>query len=123
MMKRGNVMDDVIGINPFEKCPIVETKSFIIRLIEKSDSKDLFNCYHDEKALVLMNDDNCDFGFYVKTEDEMANTVGYWLDFYKNGYFIRFSIVERNTGRIIGTIEGFNGEVGVLRIDIASIYD
>ena len=110
-------------MNPFEKCPVVETENFTIRLIELSDSKDLYQCYHDKTAVALMNDDNCDFGFYTDSEEKMAETIGYWIDFYKKGYFIRFSIVDHKTNTVVGTIEGFSGETGVLRIDIKSTYE
>ena len=110
-------------MNPYEKCAVVETESFTIRLIEEGDAKDLFRCYHDKDAVAFMNDDNCDFGFYSESEERMAETIGYWIDFYKKGYFIRFSIVDRKSGAIIGTIEGFSGEIGVLRIDILSTYE
>lgn len=110
-------------MNLYEKCPTVETESFTIRLIEQSDSKDLYQCYHDESAVAFMNDDNCDFGFYTESEEKMAETIGYWIDFYKKGYFIRFSIVDHKSGTVIGTIEGFGGETGVLRMDLASTYE
>ena len=110
-------------LNPFEECPTFTTKSFTIRLITEDDSESLFKCYNDQTAVELMNDDNCDFGFYVDSQEKMSETIGYWLDFYNKGYFIRFSIVDNATGEAIGTIEGFVGESGVLRVDIASAYE
>lgn len=110
-------------MNPYINCPIVKTKSFILRLVEKEDSNDLFECYNDKKAVSLMNDDNCDFGFFSESEKKMAETVDYWIDFYKKQCFIRFSIVDLSTSKVIGTVEGFNGDTGVLRIDICSNYE
>lgn len=106
--------------NPYVKCPVFETESLLLRLIQQEDSESLFTCYNDKEAVALMNDDNCDFGFYVDTKEKMAETVGYWIDFYKKGYFIRFAVVEKKTGTVVGTIEGFGGETGVLRVDLAS---
>ena len=110
-------------MNPYEKCPTVKSKNFTFRLITKEDSDSIFECYHDKKAVAFMNDDNCDFGFYVDSKEQMSKTVSYWLDFYKQGAFIRFAVVDNTTEKAIGTVEGFGGEVGVLRIDISSSYE
>ena len=110
-------------MNPYVECPTIKTKSFTIRLIRESDSKSLFRCYNDKRAVECMNDDNCDFGFYVDTEEKMQETIGYWIDFYQKKYFIRFSIVDNATEEAVGTIEGFGGETGVLRVDICSEYE
>jgi RimJ/RimL family protein N-acetyltransferase len=110
-------------VNPYEECPSFTTRSFTIRLIREEDSESLFKCYNDQTAVELMNDDNCDFGFYVDSREMMAETIAYWLDFYNKHYFIRFSIVDNATGEAVGTIEGFGGETGVLRVDIARSYE
>lgn len=110
-------------MNPYLECPTIETNNFIIRLIRASDYKSLFKCYNDKMAVEFMNDDNCDFGFYVDCEEKMQETINYWIDFYKKQYFIRFSIVDKSTENAVGTIEGFNDEIGVLRVDISSKYE
>ena len=110
-------------MNPYLVCPIVTTKNFTIRLISEGDSESIFKCYNDKAAVELMNDDNCDFGFYIDSLEKMSETIGYWLGFYKKHCFIRFSIVDNATGEAVGTIEGFGGEIGVLRVDIASVYE
>lgn len=110
-------------MNPYIECPTITTKSFTIRLIRASDSKALFRCYHDKSAVEYMNDDNCDFGFYVDSEARMQETIGYWIDFYQKQYFVRFAIVDLATEAAVGTIEGFCGETGVLRVDICREYE
>ncbi len=110
-------------MNPYLQCPVVDTQHFTLRLICQADSDELFDCYHDQMAVALMNDDNCDFGFYVECKEQMAQTVRYWLDFYRQQCFIRFAIVDKATGKVVGTVEGFGGETGVLRLDIASAYE
>lgn len=110
-------------MNPYIECPTISTENFTIRLIRESDSESLFKCYNDKRAVEFMNDDNCDFGFYVDSKEKMQETIGYWIDFYQKQYFIRFSIVDNATGEAVGTIEGFNGETGVLRVDICSAYE
>ncbi len=110
-------------MDPYLECPVVKTAHFTLRLICPEDSGSLFRCYHDPQAVALMNDDNCDFGFYAETEEQMARTVAYWLDFYRQRCFIRFAIVDSAAGEAVGTIEGFGGETGVLRVDISSAYE
>lgn len=110
-------------INPYSNCPTFTTESFQIRPLAKEDASGLFRCYNNPNAVRFMNDDNCDFGFFVETEEKMKETVGYWLDFYKKQYFTRFTIVSGATGDAIGTIEGFGGETGVLRVDICEEYE
>lgn len=64
-------------MNPYAECPSFATKSFAIRLISEEDSQSLFTCYHDPSAVELMNDDNCDFGFYVASQEKMSETIEY----------------------------------------------
>lgn len=110
-------------MHAYVKCPVQDTKSFRIRLVEQGDAEALFQCYHDKDAVQRMNDDNCGFGFYVETQEQMLHTIDYWLDFYKKQCFIRFAIEDRMTKKAVGTIEGFGGDTGVLRIDLASKYE
>lgn len=53
----------------------------------------------------------------------MSETLKYWIKFYNQKYFIRFSIVDKKTSTAVGTIEGFGGDIGVLRLDICSDYE
>ena len=110
-------------MNAYEQCPILTTKSFILRLVSTEDSDALFDCYGDEEAVRFMNDDNCDFGFLMHSREQMRQTIDYWLDFYEKRGFIRFSVTDRESGKAVGTIEGFGGETGVLRVDMARQYE
>jgi len=114
----------------YEHCPTLETKNFTLRLVREEDAADLFGCYNDVEAVELMNDDNCDFGFYMDSLDKMSNCIHYWLDAYKKHYYIRFAIIDKQSGRAVGTVEMFGakdflpeGSGGVLRVDIASHYE
>lgn len=110
-------------MNIYKDCPTVSKDNLTFRLLEQSDSESLFECYHDKNAVELMNDDNCDFGFFSESLDKMAETVWYWIDFYKKQFFVRFALVDNNTNKAVGTVEGFNAEIGVLRIDIKPEYE
>lgn len=114
---------NINDIDPYLNCPTFETDSFVLRLVEERDSDPLFECYNDKSAVALMNEDNCDFGFYVKTKRQMSETVAYWLDFYAKRGFVRFSVVDNAENKAIGTVEGFAGDTGVLRIDLCAAYE
>lgn len=103
--------------------PEAYTANFHVRLLSMEDAPNLYFCYHDKAAVARMNADNCDFGFYAETPEDMAATVEYWLQHYRWRSFVRFAIEERYMKKVVGTIEGFCGEVGVLRLDIASDYE
>lgn len=114
--------------NVYEKCPILEDETYLLRLVEESDQKDLLKVYSDKNALPFFNSDNCNGdNFYYPTEEQMQNAIRFWLTSYKDRWFVRYTIVSKITNTAIGTIElfrrdsddAFNG-VGVLRLDVGS---
>ncbi|MCL2056925.1 MAG: hypothetical protein FWH02_06880 [Oscillospiraceae bacterium] len=109
--------------NPYEKCPVYETTHFLIRLIQSEDAEALVKCYSDSKSQELFNADNCTGDFCIDTTDGMATCINAWLQAYENKEYIRFAIVDKSFDKAIGTIEMFGGDTGVLRIDIASVYE
>lgn len=111
------------SIDPYITCPVYETKDFILRLVRKEDATQLLECYSDQQAVAIMDADNCLNDFYYPTIESMQKAIDFWIMSYENRYFIRFSILEKATEKVLGTIEIFGGGVGVLRIDIASEYE
>lgn len=115
--------------NVYQSCPMYETDNFILRLVKQEDAEDLLACYSDKAAVARMNADSCTNGFYYQTIDEMRSAIDFWLTEYNDQCFVRFAIVDKNTMKAIGTVEMFDtkipaaGNVGVLRIDIASVYE
>ncbi|WIV12458.1 GNAT family N-acetyltransferase [Proteiniborus sp. MB09-C3] len=117
--------------NPYQKCPVYETKQFIFRMVDEKDAEDLLECYSDPMSIRLFNSDNCTSKFNYKSLDEMKNCIKFWLDHYSKQYYIRFSIVDKLNCKAIGTIEFFAKQVttsefskiGVLRLDLASKYE
>lgn len=116
----------------YEKCPVLENDNFIVRLLDVNDVDDLLNVYSDKQALPYFNSDGCNGdNFYCATTEHMKNAVKYWsIEYYENRGFVRFSIVDKNAGKVIGTIEMFRREsedyyndCGVLRLDVGSGYE
>ena len=115
--------------NPYEDCPVLESENFLLRLVTKEDAADLLACYSDPNARLFFNSDTCTSDFFFNTAIEMNDCIKSWLDCYTGEEFVRFAIVDRRSGRAVGTIEMF-GTVGkyqtsrgILRLDIASRYE
>lgn len=111
------------NINPYAECPVFETGHFQLRLIRQEDASDLLTCYGDPLARPFFNADNCWDAFEYGTIAEMEDSVGKWVHAYTQGWFIRWSIIDRQTDRAVGTVEMFSGDIGVLRVDVASAYE
>lgn len=110
-------------MNPYEKCPEYETKSFKLRLVNKNDAEALLKCYSDKKAVLKINADNCTSDFYYTSLEQMKECIDSWLYQYQKQDYVRFSIIPKVTNKAVGTVEIFGGEIGVLRIDISSEYE
>lgn len=115
--------------NPYIKCPVFETESFIVRLVSEEDVVDLLTCYSDTNAWPIFNSDTCTSNFVYNTSKEMRDCVKLWIDSYVKKEYIRFSIIDKHSNKAVGTIEMF-GTVGkyktyrgTLRLDIASKYE
>ena len=122
---------ELLLMNIFEKCPILENEKIFIRLFQMDDCDDLLNVYSDKNALPFFNSDGCDGdNFYYATKERMTEALGFWKMAYENGWFVRLSIVDKTTTSIIGTVElclrvsndEFNN-MGILRVDVRSDYE
>lgn len=118
-------------MNIYETCPVLENEKYIIRLFQNGDCDDLLEVYSDKNALPFFNSDNCNGdNFYYATRERMAEAIGFWKMSYENGWFVRFSIVDKAVASVIGTIElclrvsedEFNN-MGILRVDVRSDYE
>lgn len=113
----------------YAECPVLENDAYIVRLIEQGDAEDLMDVYGDKFALPFFNSDNCNgSNFYCSKLEDVENTVKYWLiEYFENKSFVRFSVVDKSKGKVIGTIEMFCREsedsyngCGLLRLDLRS---
>lgn len=115
----------------YEACPVYESERFRLRLVENEDLEDLWKVYSDKNALPFFNSDNCDGdNFYYATVEKMKEVLGFWDFSYKNRWFARLSIIDKEVSTVIGTIElclresedAFN-HMGILRLDVRSDYE
>lgn len=104
-----------------------ENDRFLLRYVTEEDVDDLLEVYSDKNALLFFNSDNCHGdNFYYPTREHMAKALDFWRFSYEQGYFVRWSIVDKRRGKGIGTVElftrresdGLNG--GLLRLDLRS---
>lgn len=112
--------------DPYEVCPTYESKSFILRLVSIDDAADLLECYRNPTVSVQANSANCDYGYGSQTLDEMQNFIERWLEEYRCRSFVRFSIINKQENKTVGTVEIFDGGHrghSILRIDLLSAYE
>lgn len=107
-----------------------ENQRFLLRFVSKEDADDLLAVYSDKNALPFFNSDNCHGdNFYYPTRERMAQAIDFWICSYENGWFVRWSVVDKTIGKAVGTVELFtrasdDGLSGaVLRLDLRSDYE
>ena len=119
------------NMDVFTICPEYETGHFKIRKLEAEDAEGLFSCYSDPEAARYFNGDCCGDDFYYTDKEKFRECVEYWLSRYGARDFVRWSVLDRKTGLLIGTMEvcpslkyAVDGrKMGILRIDLKSEYE
>ena len=119
-------MQDIYNI-----CPVMENERYRLGLVSSEDCADLLKIYSDRKAVQLFNSDNCHGDdFHYTTMERMRRAIDFWQFSYEKRYFVRWSIVDRCSSEVIGTIELFHRDAvdfftncGLLRLDLRSDYE
>lgn len=117
--------------NVYEECPSFEGENYLIRKLDKNDLNDLLAIYSDKNAVPFFNSDNCHGDdFYYATKERVQQAIDFWEDSYANGYFVRWSVVDKKKNTVVGTIEAFHREAedyfnntGLIRLDLRSDYE
>lgn len=118
-------------MDPYEKCPVYESETYLLRLVETSDVPALLLVYSDEKAVPFFNGDNCHGDdFHYTSLERMQSAVEFWRWAYDTKSFVRWAIIDKSNENAIGTIELFRREAedhftdcGLLRLDLRSDYE
>ena len=100
-----------------------ESEHFLLRQVAPEDASSLLPGYSDPAAVALMNDDNCDKGFLCPSLEDMRQYIGFWSEEYRNRKYIRPVLIHKPTGQLLGTMEAFGGEPGVLRLDLRADWE
>jgi hypothetical protein len=113
--------------------PVFENERFLLRVVEPADAEDLLAVYADPAAQDILTECsawNCDFGYGAKDLAAMQNYIGIWIDAYKNRFFVRMTILDKQSQKAVGTIEAFHRAEGsfcgnkiCLRLDLHSDYE
>ncbi len=114
--------------DPYLVCPVLENDSYLLRLVNEYDARDLLEVYSDLAAVPYFNSDNCNGDtFYYPTLERMEQAIQFWLREYGQRYYVRWTIIEKCTGAAVGTVELFNRQAddfftdcGLLRLDLKS---
>lgn len=118
-------------MNIYKSCPVLQNEDFVLRLVNDGDLEDLLKVYSDIQAVPLFNSDNCHGDdFYYTSIERMRQALDFWKQSYKNGWFVRFAILDKPSNEVIGTIEEFRREekdfftnCGLLRLDLRSDHE
>lgn len=121
----------MICVNPFGCCPIYETENFKFTKVKEKDAEQLYRCYSDPVTKSRMNNDNCGGPWNIKGVESVQKGIRGWIKEFDDGFYIRWSINHKNSGKIVGTVEiapipnftrFWDGKcnTGILRIDIIS---
>lgn len=111
---------------PYDRCSAYRAGRFILRLVSNQDAADLFECYSAPTPSMRANAEYCEYGYTPRTLEEMQAIIRRWLEEYRMRNFVRFSILDKETGRAVGTVELADGcpqGYGILRIDLAARYE
>ena len=104
---------------PFFQCPEYNSEHFFIRKMKM------------EEAAKYFNGDCCNDDFYYTDYEKFLNCMEFWESRYEIHDFVRFSVVEKETGTVIGMVEVCPSQkysvddqwMGILRIDLRSQYE
>lgn len=118
-------------LSPYIRCPISESEHYILRLVRLEDAEDLLHCYADAQAQRLFNADRCTSDFCYTTVEQMRACIGTWLQEYAQHRYIRLAIVDKTTGKAVGSMEMFSVQddgadapsAGVWRLDLRSAHE
>jgi len=117
--------------NVYEYCPQFENDKYLLRFISPEDTVDLLKVYSDPAAVPFFNSDNCNGDdFFYKSLERMQQAIDFWIFSYNEKYFVRWTIIDKETMEAVGTIELFHREAdehfyecGLLRLDLRSDYE
>jgi RimJ/RimL family protein N-acetyltransferase len=114
---------------------VYESEHFLLRLVRESDAVDLLECYSDPAAQKLFNyDPSTNTTYYEGCNEKLIlDMIRSWLKEFERKSYIRFAVVDKCSGKAVGTVEIYDKLArenkrkyagwGVVRIDIISIYE
>jgi RimJ/RimL family protein N-acetyltransferase len=116
--------------DPYAHCPEFTTEHFHLRQVRMEDAEDLL-CFYGDLSEWMFYGNALSNGIFTSnhpTLDEMQKCIASWLGEYKNKFYIRFSVIDKATGKAVGTIEVFDNldkakRGAALHIDLSTPYE
>jgi RimJ/RimL family protein N-acetyltransferase len=116
--------------DPYSNCPEFNTEHFHFRQVCEDDAEDLL-CFYGNLSKWMFNGNTWCNGIFSSehpTVEEMRKCIRSWLDEYRNKFYIRLSVIDKATGKPIGTIEIFDNldratQGAALHIDLSAPYE
>lgn len=116
--------------DPYTNCPEFDTEHFHLRQVRVEDAEELL-CFYGDLSEWMFNGNDWSNGIFSSnyaTAEEMRKCIRSWLNEYKNKFYIRMSVIDKATGKAVGTIEVFdNLDIATggaaLHIDLSSPYE
>jgi RimJ/RimL family protein N-acetyltransferase len=116
--------------DPYGKCPEFDTEHFHLRQVREEDAEDLLCFYGDLSGWIFFENalGNGIFSSSHPPVEEMRTCIRSWLEAYKYKFYIRLSVVDKATGKPIGTIEIFDNmdkatRGAALQLDLSAPYE
>ncbi|MEY8353973.1 GNAT family N-acetyltransferase [Lachnospiraceae bacterium 54-53] len=115
-----------------------ENGEFLLRPVQTEDAGELLKVYSDQEARKLFNVDNFPSPCFFDTLEQMRAELKYYHREYENKGFVRWSVTDKKTGEVFGTVENFHRkamdevtgkprdafhDTAILRVDIRSDYE
>lgn len=117
-------------MDPYEVCPVWEDARYLLRFVETADAPDLLRVYADPAAWPLFNADNCVDDFHYTTLEQMERAIDFWQREYRQRYYVRWTVWDKQAKQAVGTVEMFNRQAqdyftdcGLLRLDLRSDHE
>ena len=115
----------------YSVCPTYQGVKTTLRQTVLEDADELLKCYSDRKAAPFFNSDHCNGDdFYYQTVARMQQTIQMWNSSYAQRLFVRWTVIDNDSGAAVGTVEMFHrtadddcNHFGLLRIDLRSEYE
>jgi len=97
--------------DPYAKCPEFDTEHFHLRQVREEDAEALLHAFYGDLSEWMFYGTDMSRSIFAgryATLDEMRKCIRSWLEEYKNRYYIRFTVIDKETNKAVGTIEVFD---------------
>ena len=117
------MMDAQTRDDPYQHCPEFDTARFHLRQVREEDAGDLLCFYGDAADWMFFANAVGDQHIFTNAHPpaaEVAKLIRFWLEEYRNRVYLRLSVIDKATGKAVGTIELCHT---YLHLDLSAPYE